>query len=629
MRIGKIRRTTRFVAVVGLTLFGRAAVLAQAPTTAPPTPVAIPTATATPASALELRLRKLEENNRQILEMYQGMAKQNAELLKRLEATIPKPGVDEEVQAAQGGGGEGGKGTIGGRNPGGSSGGSTGDSLNDGVDGGGTDAVPGNVESGGVSQRARRGVGAQGTDARTFEPEGRYRGSEKVPRRKAIVEFAEGLEFSSADGEFKLQFHDLTQAELRMFTPQTTGLVHDSFFIPRQRWYFTGRVTKNLEYYTVINRGYGALDLLDAFLTYRLDERIRFRIGRMKTPYLYEYYQIAEGDLIAPERSVYAGNLAANRQMGAMFLGELFQNRMGYAVGAFNGTRRSFEDYNNAKDVYVFLNSRPFLKPDGGASTRGAEGTDGRTRPNQAPYEKPNQAVGEGVGQNEEPGILEYLNLGGSWNAGFESGGALQPSAFHTANDQSSSGSAATVNDLSPTFLAFNTNVIENGERMQWAGHVAWYFRSLFVLAEYGAGYGTYSLAKQGGSVRLPYEGYLVQGSYFLTGERITRRVNVVKPLSDFRVRNGKISGTGAVEVYARYSQLGMGHNVFTSGLADPNLWSNQASTVDLGVNWYLNFYTKIYLGWQHAMFGQEVTRGSGLFMRDADLFWLRFQLFF
>ena len=64
----------------------------------------------------------------------------------------------------------------------------------------------------------------------------------------------------------------------------------------------------------MINRGYGPLDILDAFVSYRIDERFRIRAGRMKTPYLYEYYSIAEGDLIAPERSLYAGNMAANRR---------------------------------------------------------------------------------------------------------------------------------------------------------------------------------------------------------------------------------------------------------------------------------------------------------------------------
>ena len=70
----------------------------------------------------------------------------------------------------------------------------------------------------------------------------------------------------------------------------------------------------------------------------------------MKTPYLYEYFSIAEGDLIAPERSLFAGNMAANRQVGAMSLGELYEGRLGYAIGIFNGPRRSFEDNNSAKD---------------------------------------------------------------------------------------------------------------------------------------------------------------------------------------------------------------------------------------------------------------------------------------
>jgi phosphate-selective porin OprO/OprP len=49
-----------------------------------------------------------------------------------------------------------------------------------------------------------------------------------------------------------------------------------------------------------------------------MDARLRFRVGRMKTPYLYEYFSIAEGDLIAPERSLYAANLTGNREIGAM-----------------------------------------------------------------------------------------------------------------------------------------------------------------------------------------------------------------------------------------------------------------------------------------------------------------------
>ena len=566
------------ILVAGTTCVSRAA--AQTSPSLPPLPTARAVA-GNREAILEQRLRKLEEDNRQILGMYKTLSKQNGDLLKRLEApaaSTPAPAATGNVPAGR----------------------------------------EGDNEGGGLSLRARQGAGAQGTDARPFVPESEYRGSDKPPRRKAIVEFAEGLEFASDDGEFKLQFHDLTQAELRVFPLQNTGLVHTGFFLPRQRWYFTGHVTKNIEFYTVINRGYGTLDILDAFLTLRYDPRLRFRIGRMKTPYLYEYYQIAEGDLVAPERSLYTGNLAANRQIGAMFLGELYDDRLGYALGIFNGGRRSFEDTNNAKDVFLFLNAKPFRKPsDEGAA--GAEGTGGRTRPNQAIGGERNAYV------NEETRLLDYLNIGGSINGGYNQGNP-QPFTFRTANDQSTASAAG---QLSPAFLQFNQNVIENGERLQWGVHLAWFYKSLFLMSEYGGGYGNYSSGRNAMSTKVPFEGYMAQASYFLTGEQITRRVNIVRPLHDFRIRKGKITGSGAVEVYARYSYLNLGKDVFAAGLADPNLWSNSASTIDLGLNWYLNFYTKIYLDWQHSEFGRPVTTRPGGWERAADLFWLRFQLFF
>jgi hypothetical protein len=63
-----------------------------------------------------------------------------------------------------------------------------------------------------------------------------------------------------ADDEFQLIFHDLTQAEFRGFpnNPATSPL-ESQFLIPRQRWYFQGRATKDVELYRVINRGYGSM----------------------------------------------------------------------------------------------------------------------------------------------------------------------------------------------------------------------------------------------------------------------------------------------------------------------------------------------------------------------------------
>ncbi len=469
----------------------------------------------------------------------------------------------------------------------------------------------------GPNARERSGIDAQGADGRAFVREA---ASSVRNKKLAKVQFDEGIEFSSEDDEFKLNFHNLTQAEFRAFPTHDLGTLKDQFFIPRQRWYFSGQATKNVEFYTDINRGYGTLDLLDAFITLNIsqsltnktaeesgtgaqgtagrttvnrargtDPRLRFRVGRMKTPYLYEYFSIAEGDLIAPERSLYAGNLAGNRQVGAMLLGDILDDRVGYAAGIFNGPRRSFGDFNSDKDLFFYLNARPFL-------------------------------------QSESRPALKYLNLGGSVNGGFENN-PTQPTSLTTANDQTSSSTAST---LSPTFLTFNNNVNEQGRRVQYSGHLAYFRKSFMLLAEYGGGTAAYGFTgKPHSSTEIPLQGYMVQAAYFLTGEQLTRRVNVVRPLRDFGYTKGEF-GLGAVEVHGRFSEIDLGRQLFAAGFADPNLWTNRASAIDLGMNWYLNYYTKVYFDWQHAFYPDPITSGSSNHsLNSTDLFWLRFQLYF
>lgn len=430
-------------------------------------------------------------------------------------------------------------------------------------------------------------MGAEGTGGRVGPGEEISEGTQKVRRRLAKVEFAEGLELSSPDDEFKLTFHNLTQAEFRGFPNDQQGLLQSQFYIPRLRWYFTGRVTKNIEFYTNISRGYGSLDILDAFVSYRIGDRLRFRAGRMKTPYTYEFYSIGSGDLIAPERSLYANNMASNRQMGMMALGELYQGRVGYAVGVYNGPRRSFQDFNSAKDVIGYLNTRPFLK-------------------------------------SERLKALNYLNLGGSFDVGYQDH-HIEPEALQTANSLTSPGSA---DSLSPTWMVFNRNVIEHGQRIQWAGHLVWFYKSFTLLTEYGGGVAGYAPNTSKTSTFIPYDGYMVQGTWFITGEELTRRVAVVKPKKDFNLAAGK-RGPGAIEVHGRFSTLDFSNDVFTAGFVDPNLWSNHAWATDIGLNWYLNFYTKVYLDWQHSEFGAPVVIGPNHFGPTRDLFWLRFQVFF
>ncbi|MBV8611944.1 MAG: hypothetical protein JO034_31445 [Singulisphaera sp.] len=444
----------------------------------------------------------------------------------------------------------------------------------------GTAGRAGTTPGGPIGPEARRGP--QGTISRAREG----------PSLPGKVTVSRGFRFTSDDDEFQLVFHNLTQAELRNFPGAgDQSPLHTQFFIPRQRWYFLGRATKDVEFYTVINRGYGSIDLLDAFIDLKfLGPKAVLRAGRTKVPASYEYYMIAEGDLIAPERSLYTGNLSGNRQNGFMEHGRILDERAEYAIGLFNGPRRSFQDFNNSKDLFVFFNIRPFEK-------------------------------------SERLKALNIMNFGGQYHFGSQNN-PLQPSILTTANDQSSTTSDVTVESLSPTFFQFNNNVVENGGLLHHAAWIAWYYKSFNLLVQYDGGYQDYAHANASTRTRVSQTGYFAQVYYFLTGEQIKRRVDIT-PRRNFSIRNGRITGPGAIEVHARYSYLNIGHDVFTAGLADPNLWTNQAYAIDTGFNLYPNQYTKIYLDWQHSVFGNPVFNGLHASFREVNLVWLRFQVFF
>jgi phosphate-selective porin OprO/OprP len=129
------------------------------------------------------------------------------------------------------------------------------------------------------------------------------------------------------------------------------------------------------------------------------------------------------------------------------------------------------------------------------------------------------------------------------------------------------------------------------------------------------------------GPVHIPLNGWFVQAGYLLTGETIRDRTNI-QPLHPFDLRPGRF-GLGAWEVTARYSQLDLDSRVFTPGLADPKLWTNHAKLVDVGANWYLSQFIKVYFDWEHPIFGSPVFSNSGQFRRSDDQFWIRTQLYF
>jgi phosphate-selective porin OprO/OprP len=147
-------------------------------------------------------------------------------------------------------------------------------------------------------------------------------------------------------------------------------------------------------------------------------------------------------------------------------------------------------------------------------------------------------------------------------------------------------------------------------------------------LGAWDSGFQDYAMGSSGPPpVRVPTSGYFVQAGYILTGETIRDRT-LIDPLRPFDLRPGHF-GLGAWEMTARFSELQLGRQVFTHDLANPMLWTNQAELVDVGLNWYLSKSVKVYLDWEHTIFGNPVFYNTGRFQNSNDLYWLRWQVLF
>ena len=142
--------------------------------------------------------------------------------------------------------------------------------------------------------------------------------------------------------------------------------VHSTFVMPRQWYIFSGRLTRPFEYYVSLAEGIDNVNLLDAYLNVDFfDSKLQFKVGRYKTPFTYEFYNLGINAMTTPERSLFFNNFGLNRDLGMMAYGQLFRNRFDYAVGIFNGSRNGYVDTNDSKDVAALINFRPFGQVEG------------------------------------------------------------------------------------------------------------------------------------------------------------------------------------------------------------------------------------------------------------------------
>ncbi len=410
--------------------------------------------------------------------------------------------------------------------------------------------------------------------------------SESLPLRASV---GEGVTFSTPDEEFLLRLHILTQGDGKLFLPGNQDPARSGIYFPRIRTYFEGRVTRSFEYEVSIQRSVeGTFDILDANINYRPCEQFQVKVGRFIVPYSYAWYDHLEQYFIAPERGLYPLNFGLSRSGGAMIWGKLAEKRVEYAFGWFSGQVAGLADTNTTRDLVGYVNTLPFK-------------------------------------ESERFPALKHFNIGGSFAIGDQQYPAeplpLRTSLQSSENDEAAQGASA-------VFLDFFPGVNADGIRRQGALHAAWYVNGWSLETEWAVG--DFGFLKEDGKrTVVPVSGFHITAAYFLTGEQITQR-GPVEPLRPFNPVSGQ-RGPGAIEPFARVSQLRTGSEVFDDGLADRDNYTNKATILDLGWNWYPNKYLKFYFDWQHAGFGSPVVinRQTGTRRQSNDLLWIRAQMWF
>lgn len=398
---------------------------------------------------------------------------------------------------------------------------------------------------------------------------------------------------ATRNGEFSLNLQNLVALDGTFYDKSNVNTAEKGFNLPYTRNYFFGNITKNTSYQLAFQESLGTFNFLDMWVNFECSEQLNLRVGRMVTPFLYEYYIFWPGwGPVITDSPLF--QIAGHRREGAMAWGRLLDNKIQYQQGVFNASDGTFYALGSGVDYVGAIDVTPFK---GSPSAF--------------------DSLGAGVGV--DTGHRSYSLAAGA-TSNFVNG-AGEP----TTNNVYVGSSGVPFFEYVPTMSA-------NGMQTRVAPHLYWYGR-FTVVAEWA--YSQRQLVNTATGIQglEKVNGFYVTTSYFLTGERNSgdglSGFGAISPNNPFSLRQG-LSGTGAWELAFQYSQLRLGNNVLTSGFADPALNATGLNQTMLGVNWYLNKYTKVSFDWVHDQTNKAVPIStSGNPISQYNIYWTRVALMF
>jgi phosphate-selective porin OprO/OprP len=377
---------------------------------------------------------------------------------------------------------------------------------------------------------------------------------------------ADGLIFSTKDGDYRLQVHGYVQADNRMFSNNTKGEALDAFMFRRIRPNFEGTLFGNVDFRFMPDFGQNNPQIQDAYLELKTLSFAKLRVGKYKEPLGLEALR-SDTDGSFAERSL-SSDLVPLRYLGAQIGGSVLSNSISYQVGYFNGAN----DGSNGAIQWITSNeavARVFFQPFALSKVT----------------------------------ALQHIGLGVAGSAGDQHG---------TIAGLKTTGQS--------TFFKYSSTALADGQHNRLVPQAYYFVGPAFFMAEYA--FSSQTVLNKKLTDRLRNEAWHVEGSFMLTGEK--NSYNGVRPRYSFEPNKG-IRHFGAVELAIRTSQLSIDKAAFP--LFASKTAAQHAQEWGVGVNWYLNRFTKLMTNFEHTDFRMPSSKVTPL--HSENVLMSRIQLAF
>jgi phosphate-selective porin OprO/OprP len=435
-------------------------------------------------------------------------------------------------------------------------------------------------------------------------------------KKDAVVKASEkGFAIESADGKNTIKFNGIIQADYRYYDQGANDVrgritagpldrdgfrdANDTGLLRRVRPTIQGTLGGKYDYRFTPDFGGGSATVVDSYIDAKLAPFFKVRAGKFKSFVGLERLQ-SGGDIRFAERSYVTNAILPNRDLGIAVHGDLFGDKLNYAVGIVNGVAdggniTTGAEYNNAKEWTGRLFTTPFK-------------------------DNVNALSGLGFGI-----AATYTDFRGDVNQSF---------ASTTAADATRNGLPSYVTEGQATFFRYGSNVVADGERLRVSPQAYYYNGPWGVIGEYallkqdvGINSGGTSTAIASGTHKtLNHNAWNIGATYVLTGE--DNSFKGIKPKNNFDLDKGT---WGAWEAGLRYSEINLDDDTFkapsngadavdtgtssASAYANRTVSAKSAKTWTAGINWYLDQNTKFQLNYLNTSFngGARVEGGSDL----------------